>query len=208
MSLSNPKIVELDFGMGNIRSLQKAFEHQGQPVEVIQDPEKISSADAVILPGDGAFGKAIEELKSRGFFDAVVNFYKTGKPILGICIGFQILFSESEEFGNTTGFSFLPGKITRFENKNLLVPHIGWTKTRWNKESKLTNNIPSDSFFYYVHSYRLNGTHENSVGLTEYGGEFTSVIEKDNLFATQFHPEKSQKWGLKILDNFINIVKN
>ncbi|MDH5719160.1 MAG: imidazole glycerol phosphate synthase subunit HisH [Spirochaetia bacterium] len=208
MTKDMPFIAELDFGMGNIRSVQKAFEHLGQHVTVTDKPEDIKKADAVILPGDGAFGKAIEELKSRKLYDAIIEFHESKKPILGICIGFQILFSTSEEYGSHDGFNFFNGKITKFDNSNMTVPHIGWAPVKWQSSARLCKNIPDNSYFYFVHSYRLPGEIENTIGASNYGDVFTAAAEKENLFAVQFHPEKSQKWGLKLLENFIDIVRN
>ena len=205
--MPSPLIVELDFGMGNIRSLQKAFEYFGQPVNIISKPEAMAKADAILLPGDGAFKTAMAELKARGMQDALRDFVKTQKPVFGICIGFQVLFSSSQEFGLSAGLDFLDGRIEKFNDDKFIVPHMGWSETTWGRNGVLNRNIPEKTFFYYIHSYRLAGVHPHATAFCNYDGEFSSVIEKDNIFATQFHPEKSQKWGLKIIENFINHVR-
>ena len=193
--------------MGNIRSLQKAFEFLDQPIEVVSDPKKIKLADVILLPGDGAFGKAMEEIKSLGFYEEILNHHTKEKPILGICIGFQILFSGSYEFGEHTGMNFLDGKFTKLKTEKLPLPHIGWNQTKFLKDSHLTQGISDNSYFYYVHSYSVNSKEEWAIGRCHYGQEFTSIIVKENLFGVQFHPEKSQKAGLKLLKNFLEIVK-
>lgn len=205
--MTKAKILELDFGMGNIRSLQKAFEHLGARVEVSSDPQKIARADVLLIPGDGAFGKAMSEIKRLDMLDQINRFYESGKFVMGICIGFQLLFETSEEFGAHRGLSFLKGGISRFSaEQNLIIPHMGWSDTRIITPGRLLKDIPDNSYFYYVHSYRFGGVHQYATASCNYGGDFTAVIEKDNLFATQFHPEKSHKWGLKLLSNFLEVL--
>ena len=203
-----PKIVELNFGMGNIRSLQKAFEYWNQPVSIITDPSEIASADALLIPGDGAFAKAMEEIHSIGFYDEIINFYNKKKPILGVCIGFQILFSESTEFGIQNGLNLVEGKIQRIQSE-LPVPHVGWSITQnTDEKSILMAGIPNNSWFYYVHSYCLNKQIKETKAICSYGSTtFTSIIERENLFGVQFHPEKSQKMGLQLISNFIQAIK-
>lgn len=204
---AGPKIAELDFGMGNIRSLQKAFEFLGMNVDIHRDPDAIGNADALVIPGDGAFGQAMENIKKIGFLDAILDFAKSGKPVLGICIGFQILFQTSEEFNYAGhGLSMFEGNIEKFKSRDLIVPHMGWNQVVWEKPSRLNRNIPDKSYFYFVHSYRYGKPHEYATGLTEYDGKFTSVIEKDNIFGVQFHPEKSYRMGLKLLENFTGLI--
>lgn len=200
-------IVELDFGMGNIRSLQKALEHLEAKVEVTSDYKRAAQADILILPGDGAFGKAMEELKHLHLLEVVQEFAAKKKPILGICIGFQILFTSSTEFGYEEGMNLFSGGIERFpDKKDLTVPHIGWNQVAFKETSILGKNIPTNSFFYFVHSYRLNGNHPHASATAHYDEEFTAVVEKDNIFAAQFHPEKSHKSGLQFLKNFLKEV--
>ena len=200
-----PKIIELDFGMGNIRSLQKAFEHLGQPVEVVSDYKKVKNSDVILLPGDGAFKRAIKELQSLSLIDEIKNHHLKKKPILGICIGFQILFSGSEEFGDTNGLSLLMGTFKKIKTE-LKLPHIGWSRTQIIKDSKLMKNIQNGSYFYYVHSYALAQMIPETTASCTYGEKFTVIIEKDHLFGVQFHPEKSQKTGLQLLQNFLNTI--
>ena len=195
--------------MGNIRSLQKAFEYLGQPVYICDKAEEIKKADAILLPGDGAFGMAMKEIKSRGFHHALNEHHQKKKPILGVCIGFQILFAGSTEFGEHKGLNFLPGTFVKIET-TLPVPHIGWSKTQIIKKTLLTQEIPNNSYFYYVHSYALKKEKKEnswSVGVCTYEEEFVSIIEHKNLFGVQFHPEKSQRTGMSVLKNFLQIFE-
>lgn len=202
-----PKIVELDFGMGNIRSLQKAFEHINANITVTSDYHVAQKADVLVLPGDGAFAKAMWELKRLHLFEVILEFIAKKKPILGICIGFQILFSSSQEFGNQSGIGFLEGNLQQFpKDKKNKVPHIGWNPVLFNSASRLKNNIPNNTFFYFVHSFRFAGRHPYATATANYGGEFTTVVEKDNIFAAQFHPEKSHSYGLQFLKNFLKEI--
>ena len=205
------KIVELDFGMGNIRSLQKAFEHCGAEVTVTDDVSAVRSADVLLLPGDGAFERAMHELKSRKLFDEVLEAHAKQKIIFGVCIGFQILFENSTEFkAQDAGFSLLKGAITRLE-KNAeasKIPHIGWTTTDFKKNSLLGKGIPEQTLFYYVHSYAHIASHPYATATTNYGQVFTSAIEHENLFAVQFHPEKSHRWGLQLIQNFLSFINS
>lgn len=202
------RIALLDFGMGNIRSLQKAFEHLGQEVTVTADPKVAAEADVLLLPGDGAFARAMEEIERRRLIDVIREAHARKKIIFGICIGFQLLFESSTEFAGSHGLNFLPGKITRLE-KNAeapAIPHIGWTTTEFTPQSRLGNGINPHTMFYYVHSYASMGEHAYAAATTRYGQTFTSVIEHENLFAVQFHPEKSHDAGLKLLQNFIGLL--
>ncbi len=202
------KIVELNFGMGNIRSLQKAFEYLGEDVVVSGDYRDIADAYALLLPGDGAFGKAMSELKRLGMVDAVMEFHAKERPILGVCIGFQILFDTSTEFGDHKGFGFVPGAVERFPD-SVVTPHMGWNNTvRSGGKSRLMENIPDGASFYYVHSYRFAGENAFTRAVAEYAGNFTSILEhpEKNLYATQFHPEKSHKDGLAVLRNFLDTI--
>ncbi len=201
-----PKILELDFGMGNIRSLQKAFEYWGQPVEITDDYKKIERADALLLPGDGAFGKAMYEIKKRNFIEPIREFYLQNKPILGICIGFQILFDSSCEFGQHQGFGFMPCSLEKIKD-NPTVPHIAWSETKQKQQSILFHNIPLNSYLYYVHSYAVYDSTPYTTSTCSYGAEFTASIEHKALFGVQFHPEKSSKTGLAIIKNFIDYLR-
>jgi glutamine amidotransferase len=202
------RIVLLDFGMGNIRSLQKAFEHLGQSVTVSSDPKDAEAADVLLLPGDGAFARAMQELNTRNLLEPIYNAREKNKIIFGICIGFQLLFESSTEFALVSGLGFLPGHITRL-TKNAqapVIPHMGWTTTEFLPESRLGKGIAPHSMFYYVHSYAYAGRHPYATALTSYGQLFTSAIEHENLFAVQFHPEKSHRNGLLLLRNFLELL--
>jgi len=203
-SIAKKKIVELDFGMGNIRSLQKAFEHVGAKVDVVTTPEKILSADVLLIPGDGAFGRAMENIKTAEFLEPIQEFIKTGKPVFGVCIGFQILFEKSLEYNTPeSGFGVFPGEITRFDSTELSIPHMGWNTLHITGASKILKGLHEKEYFYFVHSYRYAGIHENAVGVSDYGGQFTAVVEKENVVGVQFHPEKSHAAGLKLITNFL-----
>ena len=200
-------IAIMDYGMGNLRSVQAGLEYIGQRAFVTDDPKKIKGASAVILPGVGAFGDAIKRLNETGIGDAFRKAVSSGKPCLGICLGLQLIFSESEEGGLYKGLGILPGRVIRFSN-NLKVPHMGWNQIDIKKpDIAILRNISDHSYMYFVHSYYVIPEDTSVIATsTSYGIDFTSMIAKDNLFATQFHPEKSQKIGLQLLRNFGSLV--
>ena len=204
-------ITIVDYGMGNLRSVAKGFEHLGISARVTQKPEEIASAEKLVLPGVGAFEDAVRNLKELHVTESILTFLGSGRPFLGICLGLQLLFTESEEGGLHKGFGIFPGRVKRFPNGTLKVPHIGWnrvnrTPTVQRSECPLLKGIPDGSYFYFVHSYYADPVDQASVAAkTEYGVTFTSVIWKENMFATQFHPEKSQTLGLKVLENFARV---
>lgn len=208
-SIKDKTIAVIDYGMGNLRSVQGALEYVGKKVIVTDDPKLIETAPAVVLPGVGAFGDAIKRLEETGLDQAFKDSVKMGKPCIGICLGLQLLFSESEEGGLYKGLDIIPGRVTRFSNK-LKVPHIGWNQLNIKKpEIPAFNDVPDGSYMYFVHSYYVNPDDKSVIAATtDYSIEFTSAIAKDNLFATQFHPEKSQEVGLKILRNFTLLAKD
>ncbi|MBP3718742.1 MAG: imidazole glycerol phosphate synthase subunit HisH [Eubacterium sp.] len=203
----------IDYDAGNIKSVEKAIEFLGEEVEITSDKEKILASDGVILPGVGAFGVAMEKLHSRNLAHTIKEYAKTGKPFLGICLGLQLLFDESDETPGVKGLGLLEGKIKRipseYENGTTLkVPHIGWNSIDINPSSKLMKGIPSDSYVYFVHSFYLEAANPSDViATTEYGVKIHAAVERDNIMATQFHPEKSSDVGLKILSNFIAMTK-
>jgi glutamine amidotransferase len=197
-------IIIVDCGISNLRSVQKAFEKVGIRAEVSHDLRTIEAAEKLILPGVGAFGQAMENLKKDGFDESIRNHAKDGKPMIGICLGMQLLFSESEELGHHRGLDLLKGKIRRFPS-TVKVPHVGWNQAHICKPSPLLKGINGESYFYFVHSYYLEPAEDVTLTTTEYGIEFTSSIEKDNIFGIQFHPEKSQEKGLMILKNFADL---
>ena len=203
----------IDYDAGNIKSVEKAIEFLGEEVEITSDKEKILASDGVILPGVGAFGVAMEKLHSRNLVETIKEYAKTGKPFLGICLGLQLLFDESDETPGVKGLGLLEGKIKRIPSEyedgtTLKVPHIGWNNIDINPSSKLMKGIPSDSYVYFVHSFYLEAANLcDVISTTEYGVKIHAAVERDNIMATQFHPEKSSDVGLKILSNFIAMTK-
>lgn len=192
----------IDYGRGNLNNVYKAFKHFGYNAEIIEHPDHIEEATGLVLPGVGAFADSMKCLDETGFSTAIKDFVKTGKPLLGICLGLHLLFEESEEFGIQKGLSILKGRVKRFDIQEK-VPHMGWNQIQIQKESDLYKGIKEGSFFYFVHSYYVL-PEDPSITLTttNYEIDFTSSIHKDNIYATQFHPEKSQTIGLEIINNF------
>lgn len=200
-------IAIVDYGMGNLRSVHKAFERVGFSAVVTQDREVIRKADGLVVPGVGAFKKAMENLKILKLIDPILEFIAKGKPFLGICLGLQLLFMESEEFGHQQGLGIFKGRVVRFPDSSLKVPHIGWNSIRWKKSVPIFEGLADGSYFYFVHSYFPVPEEQELVATTTYYGiEFTSSISRGNLFALQFHPEKSQTAGLQIIKNFGRLV--
>lgn len=212
-------IAIIDYGMGNLRSVEKGFLKVGAEVKVTNRPEDVIDADGVVLPGVGAFKDCMRELTDLKLIDAVAEVVNQGKPYLGICLGLQVLFSESEEFGRCRGLDVLKGKVVKFDfnagayankpqSQPLKVPHMGWNALNIKKDDNpLFAGIPDKSYFYFVHSYYVAPEEASIISTTtDYGIEFTSSVRKDNIFAVQFHPEKSQALGLRILKNFGDIV--
>lgn len=202
-------IAIVDYGMGNLRSVEKGFQKLGIDARVTKKPSDIDDASGVVLPGVGAFRDCMRNLTESLLIDSIVRAIEKGKPYLGICLGLQILFSESEEFGVSRGLDILKGKVVRFrfEHNELKIPHMGWNNIIIKKRPPLLKEIEDGSFFYFVHSYYVVPEDNGIIAtVTDYGLEFTSMIWKDNIFATQFHPEKSQSLGLKILKAFGDFV--
>jgi len=194
----------VDYGMGNLRSVQKAFERLGLHAEITDRPEHVLSAERLVVPGVGAFEDAIHELERRGLIKPILRFIESGRPFLGICLGLQLLFEKSYENGVHKGLGILRGDVVRFElSSEYSIPHMGWNQVRQECPTPVMQGIPDESFFYFVHSYYVVPTDPEVIaGTTEYGFRFCSMIRQDNVFATQFHPEKSQSLGLKLLQNF------
>ncbi len=198
----------IDYGMGNLCSVQKAFESISAQVEIIHTPEQIQAAERIVLPGVGAFEDAISEIKRLNLVDSIVHSVESGKPFLGICLGLQMLFDTSYENGVFAGLGLIPGEVVKFNlPKSFTVPHMGWNQVRFANNAQadcpLLKGIEPDSYFYFVHSYYVCPKRSSDVVLTcNYGGDFCAMIQHENLFACQFHPEKSQLNGLKILKNF------
>lgn len=200
------KFVIIDAGIGNLRSVQKAFEHVGATPTITDDPTLVDEADAVVLPGVGAFGDGMDGLRSRGLDQAVFEAVERGVPFFGICVGLQLLFEESEEMGEHRGLGVLPGRVVRFP-PNLTVPHMGWNQIQQPQAHPLLAGVLDGAFAYFAHSYHAVTDDESIiVATTDYGGPFPSVVARDNVWAIQFHPEKSQQVGLKLLENFVKFV--
>ena len=207
-------IAVIDYGMGNLRSVQKALEFVGAKVIVTHDPDLILNADSVVLPGVGAFKDCMANLEELKLIDPIRKFIDGGKPFLGICLGLQVLFEESAEYGPVAGLGILPGKVIKFsggssETKNgqlIKIPHMGWNKVEIKKKDPLFDKVDAAPYFYFVHSYYVVPKDQNMVAtVTNYGVEFVSGIQYKNIYAFQFHPEKSQTMGLSLLERFSNI---
>ncbi|GDY10716.1 MAG: imidazole glycerol phosphate synthase subunit HisH [Planctomycetota bacterium] len=194
----------IDYGMGNLRSVQKAFEKLGHAAEICDQPSQLSGVEKLVLPGVGAFRDAIHEVRRREFVPPILDHLASGKPFLGICLGLQMLFEVSYEDGEWPGLGIIPGKVVRFQDQpDLKIPHMGWNQLQINSEPTLLANLPRDAHFYFVHSYHVVPTDRSVViAESEHGERFVAAIGRGNLWATQFHPEKSQKHGLQLLANF------
>lgn len=193
--------------MGNLLSVAKALEKVGANVKVSGRPEDVLSAEAVVLPGVGAFGQAMENLKNAGLDRAILRVIKEGKIFLGLCLGLQLLFAKSEEDAGVKGLEILKGRVVKFKGK-MKIPHMGWNQLKIRKDVPLLKGLPDNLFMYFVHSYYVVPEDKSVIAtITEYGKEFVSMVHQDNVFATQFHPEKSEKNGLIILKNFIDCVR-
>jgi len=203
-------IMLVDYGMGNLRSVEKALQKVGLEVNRSSNPEDIDKADAIVVPGVGAFADAIHNIERFGLKDKIIQAINQGKPYLGICLGLQILFEYGYEFGEHEGLGIIKGKVIRFDERlNIKIPHMGWNQVWIKKKDKMFKNIKEGDYFYFVHSYYAVPDEEDVIAsYTDYGVDFCSAIEKDNIWAVQFHPEKSQTTGLKLLQNFADFVKN
>lgn len=196
------KVAIIDYGVGNLRSVEKAFAATGCEAAITSDESLLRAAERLVLPGVGAFAACMNGLKERGFDRLVVERAKAGTPLLGVCVGMQMLFDESEEFGSTPGLGLLRGSVRRFKN-DLVVPHVGWNRIQQKQFNALFEGIPDGSFCYFVHSYYCEPADDAVVaGDTDYGGRYASVVAKENICGVQFHPEKSQDIGLRMLRNF------
>lgn len=196
----------VDYGRGNLGSVEKAFRRLGLETVVTQEPQVVRDAEALVLPGDGAFQDAMQNLKILGLLGPLREVLDSGRPFLGICLGYQLLFTESEEFGQGKGLDLIPGIVRRFP-KGPKVPHMGWNRVSHAGDLAIFDGIPSGAYFYFIHSYYpepLDGTLR--VATCQYGITFPAAIGRGHLFATQFHPEKSQRWGLRLLENFAAVV--
>lgn len=200
-----PKVAVINYGVGNLRSLQRGLEKSGAEVLITYSPSDLAKSDANVLPGVGAFAEATKNLSPLS--DAVLRSVRDGKPLLGICLGLQLLFTRSYEGGLKNGLNLIQGEIVKLPD-TVKTPHIGWNNIQIVKSNPLVENVQNNSFMYFVHTYFPQPSKQRGVvAYTEYGVKFPSIIAKKNLFATQFHPEKSSKPGLAILKNFVKIVK-
>ena len=200
------KIGIVDYNMGNLASVKNAFNKIGANAKIVNIPDKIKNYDKLILPGVGAFGDAMQHLKSTGMDEAIKDFVKSGKFLLGVCLGMQLLFEKSEEFGEHKGLGFIEGEVVYFDKKKLgerKIPHMGWNKL-FNTNSPLFKGL-NNPYLYFVHSLHVVCDDEYAIGKTIYGYEFVSAVNKDNIFGFQPHPEKSHNEGLKILENFVGV---
>lgn len=199
-------IAIIDYGMGNLRSVQKGFERMGHEAVITRDAKTILSASKVVLPGVGAFPDCMRNLREYGLVDVVQTSINSGKPFLGICLGLQLLFTESEEFGISKGLDIIKGRVVRFkgpEFADLKIPHMGWNSVSIKRRAPALQDVPDNSNFYFVHSFHVVPEDKGVIATTtDYGFDFVSSIWKDNIFAAQFHPEKSQALGLSILKRF------
>ena len=191
--------------MGNLRSVEKGFERAGASCTVTSDHDRIQAADGVVLPGVGAFPKAMERIGELGLDRAIHAAAERGQPILGICLGLQLLFESSAEFGGAEGLGLLEGNVVEIPAGGRKIPHIGWAAVTWTRPSRLTDGLRPGEPFYFVHSYVVEPTGEELIGTASYGGEFACVAGRGDIYGVQFHPEKSSSAGLRLLENFVEI---
>lgn len=200
-------IAIVDYGMGNLRSVQKAFERVGAEARVIPSPRELAEARGIVLPGVGAFGQAMDNLRVAGWIEPLRDACARGVPFIGICLGMQLLFDTSEEMGQHTGLGILPGEVKRF-NGDLKVPQMGWNRIRIRQDHTLLSDVPDGSYAFFVHSYYCAPLDASVIlATTDYGIEFASMVARGNVLGAQFHPEKSQTVGLRMLANFASMVQ-
>ena len=201
-----PLIALIDYGMGNLGSVENALRYVGAQVEIAPEAERLAAADGIVLPGVGAFDDCMDSLREQGMAEPLRELLAAGKPFLGICLGLQVLFERSEE-GQLDGLGIVPGEVVRFKH-DLKIPHIGWNQVQANRPAPHLAGIEAGSWFYFVHSYYVTPVDADVVATTtDYGYDFCSAIWRDNIFACQFHPEKSQSAGLRLLDNFRQLAE-
>ena len=201
----SPRILILDYGMGNLRSVEKALERVGATAVIGAEPRLADEADGLVLPGVGAFPAAIERIRRQGIDELLAERRSAGVPILGICLGLQLLFSSSTELGGASGLGLLDGEVTELRASGLKVPHIGWSRVRWEHPSRLSEGIADETPFYFVHSFAPRPGAGEALGTAEYGERFVCAAEHGEVFGVQFHPEKSSSAGLRLLANFAGI---
>jgi imidazole glycerol-phosphate synthase subunit HisH len=202
----NSETIIIDYGMGNLRSVEKALAAVGGQPVITGDPDAVRKASKLILPGVGAFGDAMLNLRQNGMDNAIRDAVGAGTPLLGLCLGLQLLFTHSEEFGSHEGLDLIPGKVLRFNDPGLRVPHIGWNQIEGIQPNPLLEDISEGSYFYFVHSYYVEPDRtEDAVCWTNYGRRFCSIARRGKVWGAQFHPEKSQDIGKQLLRNFLAI---
>jgi glutamine amidotransferase len=199
------RIAILNYGMGNLRSVEKALEHVGVDATITSDPGEARSADGLVLPGVGAFPRAMERIRELELDELISERRDAGVPILGICLGLQLLFESTTKLGGAAGLGLLDGEVADLEADGLKIPHIGWSPLRWERESRLAEGIPTETPFYFVHSFAPRPASGELLGSAAYGARFACAAERDNVFGVQFHPEKSSAAGLRLLSNFAGI---
>jgi glutamine amidotransferase len=200
----SPRVAVLDYGMGNLRSVEKALEHVGAAAEVTSDHDRIRAADALVLPGVGAFPKAMERIRELRLDEVVAERVGSGVPVLGICLGMQLLFESSTELGGAEGLGLVPGTVEELPAGDLKLPQIGWNEVEWRRESTLRNGLPQRCAMYHVHTYAPRPRREDDVlGSATYGAEFVTAIDAAPVYGVQFHPEKSGPHGLALLASFV-----
>jgi glutamine amidotransferase len=195
-----------DYGIGNLGSVTKGFRHAGAETVLSGDPAVLRAADALILPGDGAFAATMEEVTRRGLVPVLRETVAAGKPLLGICIGMQLLFEESEEHGRHEGLGLLPGRVRRFDD-GLPVPHMGWNRLRARRPHPLLDGVADGAYVYFVHSYFCDAPDEVVIATSDYGRDFPAVVGRGNVLGVQFHPEKSPAVGLRMVANFVRSLR-
>ncbi len=205
MTSSGPRICILDYGMGNLRSVEKALQRVGAEPLISADPEPARAADGIVLPGVGAFPAAMTRIRDLGLDQLLEDRDVRAKPILGICLGLQLLFASSTELGGARGLDLLEGEVTELRSGSLKVPHIGWSPVRWERSSRLVEGIAAETPFYFVHSFAPRPADGLALGSASYGERFACAVESENVFGVQFHPEKSSAAGLRLLANFTRI---
>lgn len=204
--MAAPSVTIVDYGMGNLRSVERTLTALGAGARISGDADAVRGAERLVLPGVGAFGDAMANLRSARLDEAVCEAVDDGAPLLGLCLGLQLLFTESEEFGRHRGLGLIPGRVTRFEEPGLHVPHVGWNQVEELRPDPLLEGIPEGAYFYFVHSYYVvPDVLQDTIAWTVYGGRFCSVARRGRVWGAQFHPEKSQETGRRLLRNFLGL---